>query len=224
LEPTARLAREASSENGLTIAGLGTRCDCFDLEAVRLNMKVAQEVGAPAIRVMSPGYDGSTHFDELFGRARAAFIEVEKIARQMGVTALVELHHGLITPSASAGRRLVDGRDPDCVGIMFDPGNMVNEGMENWRMGLEIIGPYLKHVHVKDAQWVRDDGGEWTVQWASLADGVVDWRAVIDALRSVGYEGFLDLEDLRGGWACKPVGITTEHKLREAYEYLSALL
>ncbi len=224
LEETARVVREASADNGLTIAGLGTKCNCFDLDGVRRNMEAARLVGAPAIRVMAPSYNGSTHYDELLAKARDAYVEVEAIAREMGVRALLELHHGLITPSASAAMRVIEGRDPEWVAIMFDPGNMINEGMENWRMGLEMIGPYLKHVHVKDAQWVRDDDGKWSAEWASLADGIVDWKVVIEALKSVGYNGFLDLEDLRGGWACKPVGITTEHKLREAYDYLSALL
>lgn len=224
LEETARAAREASEKNGLTIAGLGTRCDCFDEDCIRRNMEAAKLVGAPAMRVMAPRYDGSVHYDELFEKARQAYVEIEELARDAGVRALVELHHGLITPSASAARRLVEGRDPDCVAVMFDPGNMIREGMENWRMGLQILGPYLKHVHVKDAKWVRTDQGQWTVENASLAEGVVDWQEVIEALKSVGYDGFLDLEDLRGGWAVKPVGITTRQKLQEAYDYLLPLL
>ncbi len=224
LEGTTRRAREAAEKNGLTIAGLGTGGDCFDEKRIALNMKVANLVGAPAIRVMAPRYDGSVHFDKLFSRARDAYAEVEDMAREAGVRALIELHHGLISCSASGTRRLLEGRDPEWVAAMFDPGNMVHEGMENWKMGCEILGPYLKHVHVKDAMWVRDAQGQWTVEHASFADGVINWREVIGALKSVGYDGFLDLEDLRGGWARKPVGITTREKLEQAYEHLSPLL
>jgi len=224
LEETCRRAREASESNGLTIAGLGTRCDCFDKDCIRRNMEAARLVGAPAIRVMAPRYDGSVHYDELFARARDAYAEVEQMARDAGVRALVELHHGLITPSASAARRLLEGRDPEWVAVMYDPGNMVREGMENWRMGCEILGPYLKHVHVKDAVWVRGEDGKWKVEGASCAEGIIDWQEVIAALKNVGYDGFLDLEDLRGGWARKPVGITTVQKLEEGYRYLSPLL
>ncbi len=224
LEESARAAREAAQSHGLTIVGLGTGGDCFETETIRRNMEAAKLVGAPAIRVMAPRYDGSVQFDELFERARAAYQTVEQMARDSGVRALVELHHGLICPSASGARRLLEGRDPQWLGAMLDPGNMIHEGRENWKMAVEILGPYLKHVHVKDARWVRSPEGEWTAEWASLAEGMVDWEEVIAALRSVGYEGFLDLEDLRGGWARKPVGITTRQKLQEAYDYLSPLL
>jgi len=224
LEQTTRRAREAAEQNGLTIVGLGTRGDCFDKERIALNMKVANMVGAPAVRVMAPHYDGSVHFDELFSRARDAYAEIEDMAREAGVRALIELHHGLISCSASGTRRLLEGRDPEWVAAMYDPGNMVREGMENWKMGCEILGPYLKHVHVKDAVWVRDAAGKWTVESAGCDEGVIDWGQVIDALRSVGYDGFLDLEDLRGGWARKPVGITTREKLEQAYAHLSPLL
>jgi sugar phosphate isomerase/epimerase len=224
LEATASRAREAAEQNGLAIPGLGTRCNCFEPERVSRYMEVARMVGAPAVRVMAPRYDGSTHYDELLSRARAAYEEVETLARGAQVRAVVELHHGLISASASGTRRLLEGRDPQWVGAMLDPGNMLREGMENWRMACEILGPYLHHVHVKDAFWLRGDDGAWRCEGAALAEGLIDWQQVMDALRNVGYEGFLDLEDLRGGWARKPEGITTRRKLEEAYEHLAPLL
>jgi sugar phosphate isomerase/epimerase len=187
-------------------------------------MGVAKLAGAPAIRVMAPSYDGHVPFGDLLEKGRAAYERVEQMARDSGVRALVELHHGLITASASGTRRLLEGRAPDWVGAMFDPGNMMREGMENWRMGIEILGPYLRHVHVKNGRWVRDSSGRWGVESASLAHGMVDWKEVVGGLKSAGYEGFLDIEDFRGGYACKPVGITTRDKLQEDYDYLAALL
>ncbi len=224
LEATAGAARAAAERHGLEVPCLGTRCNCFEPDKVRLYMDVARLVGSPAIRVMAPRYDGSEPYDELLARAREAYARVEDLAGEIGVRAVVELHNGLISASASGTRRLLEGRDPERIGAMFDPGNMIREGMENWRMGLEILGPYLCHVHVKDGRWVPADGGGWRMENAPLAEGLVEWPAVIDGLRAVGYEGFLDIEDFRGGYACRPVGITTRQKLREDFAYLSSLL
>jgi sugar phosphate isomerase/epimerase len=224
LEASAAAALDAARRNGLAIPSLGTRCNCLDAPGVRRAMEAARLVGASAVRVAAPSYGGKTRFDELFARARDAYENVEAIAREAGVKALVEVHHGLIAASASGTRRLLEGRDPRWVGAIFDPGNMTYEGKENWKMGAEILGPYLQHVHVKNATWTRNAEGRWVSGPASLAEGMVDWKEVLAALRSVGYDGFLNLEDLRGGWACKPVGITTEQKLREGFEYMSALL
>jgi sugar phosphate isomerase/epimerase len=224
LEASAAAARAAAKRNGLAVPSLGTRCNCFDTEGVQHCMVAAKLAGAPAIRVMAPSYDGRVPFGDLLEKGKAAYERIEHMARDSGVRVLVELHHGLISASASGTLRLIEGRDPDWVAAMFDPGNMIQEGMENWRMAMEILGPYLRHVHVKNGRWVRDPSGKWVHERASLADGFVNWKQVIDGLKSVGYEGFLDIEDFRGGYACKPVGITTRDKLQEDYDYLTALI
>jgi len=224
LEASAAAACAAAKRNRLVVPSLGTRCNCFDTEGIQHCMAAAKLAGAPAIRVMAPSYDGHMPFGDLLEKGKAAYERIEQMARDSGVLALVELHHGLISASASGTRRLIEGRDPDRVAAMFDPGNMIQEGMENWRMAIEILGPYLRHVHVKNGRWVRDSSGKWGHERVSLADGFVNWKQVIDALKSAGYEGFLDIEDFRGGYACKPVGITTRDKLQEDYDYLAALI
>ena len=224
LEASATAARQAAGKHGLSVVSLGTRVSCFDLDAVRKCMEVARIVGAPMLRVAGPSYSGSVPYGELFEKARAAYVEVEKAAREAGVKALLELHHGLICVNTSAALRILEGRDPEHVGVLFDPANMVREGMENWQMSCEILGPYLAHVHAKNDRWLQREDGTWFCEHCGLTEGIVDWREIIKALRSVGYDGWLNLEDLRGGWACKPVGITTRQKLQESYDFLSALL
>jgi len=113
------------------------------------------------------------------------------------------------------GKRLVEDLDPSRIGVIFDPGNMVIEGIENWRMGLELLGPHLSHVHVKNAGWFREDagaqarqspgdagpglrslgGGAWEWRWTPLLEGIVDWQRVVRDLRSAGCDGYLSLED-----------------------------
>jgi sugar phosphate isomerase/epimerase len=217
LEVSAAAAREAAERNGLAIPVLGAPCDFLDEEGVRRYMQVAVMVGASAVRIKPPRYDGSAHFGEVFEKTRAACEAAQRMASETGIRALVELHGGRIAPSASAARRLLEGRDPRWMGAVFDPGNMVREGMENWRMGIEILGPYLQHVHVKDGAWVRAEEGTWRMDHASLAEGLVDWHAVMDGLRSAAYEGFLNIEDFR-------TDISTRHKLQEDYDYLTSLL
>jgi sugar phosphate isomerase/epimerase len=224
LEASARAAREAAERNGLAVVSLGTAVSCFDLDGAKTCMKVANLVGAPMLRVAGPRYDGTTPYQELFDKARAAYVEVEKAAREAGVKALVELHHGLICVNTSSALRILEGLDPQYVGVLFDPANMVREGIENWKMACEILGPYLAHVHTKNDRWLQREDGSWVCEHCGIDEGIVDWKEVIAALKSVGYDGWLNLEDLQGGWGCKPVGITTREKLERGYRFLSALL
>lgn len=113
---------------------------------------------------------------------------------------LIETHHNTIAASASAALRLLEGLDAKYVGVLYDPGNMVHEGYENHLLGMQMLGDYLAHIHMKNAIWVNDaetEAGDvkWRVEWAPVEKGIVDWQQVILDLKSVGYDGYIGIED-----------------------------
>jgi sugar phosphate isomerase/epimerase len=201
LEPTveeARRARRLSEEAGLEIPGLGTYVALGDLEAAHEAMRFAVTAGVPQVRVGAGAPDGRP-YEELFDAAREFLVGVEDLARSHGVKALIEIHHKTICPSASLAQRLVSSFDPGLVGVILDPGNMAQEGFEDYRIGAELLGPYLAHVHIKNSAFERPaGGGVWEPRWAPLEDGVVDFGQVFEALEHVGYDGWLVMEDFSG--------------------------
>lgn len=215
-EPTleeAERARSVSEGAGLEVVGLGTYLAVGDLDAAEMAMRFAGAAGAPRIRVGVARPDGTTSYTALFDRTRVYLKEVEGLARKHGVKALVEIHHKTICPSASATYRLIEGLDPEAVGVIFDPGNMVHEGFEDYRIGTELLGPYLAHVHLKNAAYDRPegtDGGVWEACWAPLEDGVVDFGLLFEALKAVGYDGWLVIEDFS---AARSTRETLKHNL-----------
>ncbi|GBF77933.1 hypothetical protein PA598K_06516 [Paenibacillus sp. 598K] len=216
--------KKATEDAGLTTLSLTSYLTTGDLEAVEQTLDAARQMGAAYIRVGVPSYNRTRKFPELFEEARAYLRACEPLCRQYGVKGLIETHHVTIAPSASAAYRLLEGLDPDCLGVLYDPGNMVFEGYENYRMGLEMLGPYLAHVHVKNAGWIKgaEPVGElreteWAGSWTAIPDGIVPWRQLIADLRSVGYDGYLGIEDFSGTYG-------SEQMLREAAHYLKALL
>jgi sugar phosphate isomerase/epimerase len=206
------LCREA----GLSIPSVGTRVSLTDEANARKQLEATARLGAPMARMSAFGFTDEDHYPDLIRRAAARYREVEGWAREAGVRALVELHHGTIWPSASAAIRIIGDRDPAHVGVLLDPGNMVLEGRESWRFAAELLGPFLAHVHVKSPVFVRDAKGCWRPQWVGLEEGLVDWAEVIAALGSVGYAGYLCLEDFQS----KEPGV----KLREARAFLAPLV
>jgi sugar phosphate isomerase/epimerase len=158
-------------------------------------MHFAQVAGATQIRVGAGSSQGAPYAGR-FAAAKAFLAEVEPLALRYGIRALVEIHHGTVCPSASLAHRLVSHFDPQAVGVIYDPGNMAREGLEDYRLGIELLGPYLAHVHLKNAAFTRPEGGGvWTARWAPLEDGVVDFPQVLAALQAVGYDGWLSVED-----------------------------
>ncbi|MFC5467988.1 sugar phosphate isomerase/epimerase family protein [Cohnella suwonensis] len=199
---TAELDRfkRAAEEAGLVSLSVTPYLRAGDLEATEKVLQAAKHIGASYIRVGVPGYDRTKPFEELFKLGREYLAEAEKLCRKYGVKGLVETHHVTIAASASGARRLVEGFDPNHIGVLYDPGNLAHEGYENYRMGLEILGPYLAHVHVKNAAWKPAERAEdgslgWSSDWAPMKDGVVPWRQVIGDLAAVGYDGYVGIED-----------------------------
>lgn len=110
------------------------------------------------------------------------------------------MHHATLTPSASAAASFLEGFDTRYVGVIHDAGNMVIEGYEQYRLELEVLGPYLAHVHLKNAQWqtgaTRADGSiVWQSTWAGITKGAVDFGALLRALRAVDYTSWVSFED-----------------------------
>ena len=188
------------AQHGMATPSVGTYVSCADLAAVEVAMRGAALLGAPQLRVGVPTYNGTEPYLPLRERARRQYESVAELAGQYGVRALIEIHMGNITPSASAAATFLQGLDPQRVGVIHDAGNMVYEGYEQYRIGLEVLGPYLAHVHVKNAAWrivgQRADGSnEWRAEFATLRGGSVDLRALLRALHNVGYDSWLSFED-----------------------------
>jgi sugar phosphate isomerase/epimerase len=184
---------------GLQVPALGTYLSATDTGRIRECMAFARELGCPQLRVGVPGYDGSRPYPELYEEGLRQWEAVEKLAAEMGIRANVEMHMGNICPSAGLAHRFVSHFDPKHVGVIYDPGNMVIEGYENWQMGMELLGPYLAHVHAKNTEWRYGTDVHGTIRfrpdWTPIQEGIVPWDQVLCALEKVGYNGWISFED-----------------------------
>jgi sugar phosphate isomerase/epimerase len=198
LAPELKRITEAA---GLAFCSLATYLFTYDFDQIERVMQAAQIMGCPRLRVRTPAYDRSRNFNLLFDEATAQLGRVEQLARKYGVEANIETHMGHITSSASLAHRLVSQFDPQFIGVIYDPGNMVTEGNECFRMGLELLGPYLHEVHGKNAAWVpgEADAEDGTVPWQTLPSpmhqGCANWLQVMRDLKAVSYQGWISFED-----------------------------
>ncbi|WP_454190677.1 sugar phosphate isomerase/epimerase family protein [Paenibacillus sp. Marseille-Q7038] len=218
--------RNLTTEAGLTSIALVPYLSVTDLASTEQAFEAARVLGASMMRVGVPSYNRTENYHELYKRADAYLSEVQEMSRTYGVKALVETHHGTIAPSASLAYRLVSRFDPDHVGVLYDPGNMVHEGFENYRLGLEMLGPYLAHVHVKNAVWKEKEGtssatgsveSEYECNWSPLLGGIVTWSQVLQDLVSVDYKGYLGIEDFSQS-------LSSEEMLKNFSHHMRALL
>jgi sugar phosphate isomerase/epimerase len=212
--------REITQSAGLEIPALAGYHLVEDLDATRKMLEAARIMGARLVRVIPGLYDKGAPYERQFERARSFFEKTEALAVEAGVRVCLETHPGHLTPSASAARRLLDGLNPKGVGVILDPGNMVSEGYEQIGMGIEILGAFLAHVHVKNAVWKNSDkAGErfWVSETVPIDEGAMDWAVILDELRAAGYEGYLSFEDFSASRS-------SEDKVRFNIKYIRSVL
>lgn len=213
--------KSISEEAGLEICSLTSYLQVGQAEEVERVMRAARIMGCPRMRVNVPGYDRTRDYNDLFAETTEHLREVEELARTHSIEANLEIHMGNIIPSAGLAHRLICQFDPEVIGVIYDPGNMVHEGYENWRMGLELLGPYVHHVHAKNAVWEQvqtlEDGTIlWQCNHAPVHKGVANWHEIMADLKAVGYDGWLSFEDFSSE---QP----TWEKCRNNLAYLKAL-
>lgn len=215
LPEIARTTRDA----GLEFSGLGAYARVDEPENVERVLAATAFLGAGRTRLRVPSL-GEDNYPALFAHTRAWLERAVLSAASHNVKILIELHHRSVVASASAAVRLTDGLDPDRVGVIHDVGNLVYEGFEDYTAGLQMLGPYLAHVHVKNVAWQvsgrRADGSaKWRADWAPLRDGQADLAAYFEALASVGYDDWITLEDFS---TAVPLAERTRDNLRYVRE------
>jgi len=159
-------------------------------------LRIAYELGAPAIRLNSGRWATVKSFDELMARkgvepplpgyseddAYAWVVDaVEQClptAEEYGVVMALENHWGL-TSTPEGVIRILKAVDSEWLKALMDTGNFITDTY----MGLEKLAPYTVLVHAKTYY----GGGEWyTLD--------LDYGRIIEILKSVGYRGYLSIE------------------------------
>ncbi|MDR2376750.1 MAG: sugar phosphate isomerase/epimerase [Treponema sp.] len=79
-----------------------------------------------------------------------------------------------------------------CIGVNFDPANLLMYGKANPVDALDILGPYVRGVHAKDGEYPV--GPDRLGLEKPLGQGRVNFPAFIKKLAACGYDGPLTIE------------------------------
>ncbi|MBR7092338.1 MAG: AMP-binding protein [Clostridia bacterium] len=172
---TARILKE----KGLSIPCLDTGCDLSDpacLPVLTGLMALAHELHAPCVAGAALGSDEAAVYDVV----RALLAEAEK----QQVTLLIKTS-GLYTDTARL-RTLLDSFASDYLGALWDVHHPCREAGETPADTIKNLGAYVRHVHLRDSE---AGGG-----YALLGEGTLPLAAVMGALGSIDYDGFISAE------------------------------
>ena len=177
------------------------------MEALRRVIAMAHMLDCPLVRIMT-----SKKEQILFGSNGAEQWNVAKgawdtlppliapavdLAREAGVTLVVETGNGTMVNSCWTARKLIDDLDAkDVLKVLWDPANNCWCHERAYPDGYEELrGDYLGHIHIKD---VRVDTPRAHLEVRQLGHGQLadQFAPMASALQADGYDGVISFESV----------------------------
>lgn len=80
----------------------------------------------------------------------------------------------------------------DNLGVNLDTGNLILYGKVDPAAALDVIGPYVRNLHIKDGRYPAD--GTHLGAETRIGEGSVDFRRLFVRLRELGYDSWATIE------------------------------
>jgi L-ribulose-5-phosphate 3-epimerase len=182
-----------AAAHGLRLASLThSHCTGNLLDAGAAQQRSIEETVAGLRLAAALGIDCTLHtlgslrpdlyYDDAYQNGVRALQQIAETAEQLRVTLAVEFVWNGFLFSPLEMKHFLDEVGSPSIGFYFDPGNMaVFQYPHHW---VRIVGRHLKMVHLKDWQGRALNGG-----WTPLLQGAVDYAAMNQELRAIGYDG-----------------------------------
>lgn len=222
IEEEARSIYHLCGDNQIEILGLTTYLKPHEYSQIEKVMKAAKIMKCGQVRVFTPEYDETMEYNTVFEKTVKDVEVLEELAKKYDVKIVFEIHMDNILASPSSAYRLISGFDPDHIGVIFDPGNMVFEGYENYKKSFELLGDYISHIHVKNGKMepcgMNENGViQWKRTWTPMKEGSADLEKFFQIIQEMNYQGNISIEDFSNER-------NTYEKLKYNREYLRELL
>ncbi len=205
-KPVSCLSRHVFA--GMTTANVpGDELHTRHMDALKRVIDMAQVVGSPLVRIMTNkkeqilwGRNGAEKWNVAHGawdKTLPLIAPACDLARDAGVTLVVETGNGTMVNSNYTARKLIDDLDAkDVLKVLWDPANNCWCHERAWPDGYdEVRGGYLGHVHIKD---VRVDTPRATLEVRRMGEGQLadQFEPIASAMRADGYDGVISFESV----------------------------
>lgn len=147
----------------------------------------AARIGAPSVTT-HVGFVPENPCDAEYPGVVAALRSVAQACRERGLGFWYET--GQETPVALL--RAIEDVGLDNQGVNLDPANLILYGKGNPVDAVDVLGRWIKAMHAKDGRYPTD--GKHLGHETAIGQGRVDFRALIAALKALGFDGRVTIE------------------------------
>ena len=161
------------------------------LAGMRASLNNAKVWGSDAVLLVPAVVNSETSYRDAWSRSQKEIRKLLPLAEELKIViAIEEVWNKFLLSPLEMATYIGEFQSP-WIQAWFDVGNVVLYGYpQDW---IRTLGKSIVKVHLKDFKR-KQDGYEWV----NLGDGDVDWEAVREAFREIGYTGSATVE-LQGG-------------------------
>ncbi len=167
-------------------------------EGLRRGCQIARILGAHFLRCSPADLDLGIGYEAQRKLFREQLMQAAQYGADYDVTINFEQHSRTMAASAGQILDLTRGLPLDHIGVVYDPGNTMVEGFERPRNQIEMLRYLMKAVHVKNLTVESSTEPQecFPSNCTPLDSGFLQWPAIINQLKQIGYDGYLTLEEL----------------------------
>jgi len=161
------------------------------LAGMRTSLHNAKLWGSDAVLLVPAVVNPQTSYREAWSRSQKEIRKLLPLAEELKIViAIEEVWNKFLLSPLEMATYVGEFKSP-WIQAWFDVGNVVLYGYpQDW---IRTLGKSIAKVHLKDFR--RKENGH---DWVNLGDGDVDWAAVREAFRDIGYAGSA-ITELNGG-------------------------
>ena len=166
------------------------------LDGLLQGLRDAKAYGAKSVLLVPAVVNKDVSYADAYARSTAEIKKAVPLAESLGVAIALENVWNAFLMSPLEAAAFVDAFNSPMVRWHFDVGNVINTGWpQHW---IQALGSRIAAVHVKEySRKLRDEKGPRAGFAVELTTGDSDWPAVMAALDTAKYSGWLIAEQYR---------------------------
>ena len=180
-------AVETLRKSGLTVPLITTAITDAGDPLTRRVLTTAKKVGVSHYRMGYWTFPANTDPLKALRDMKPRAAALAALNRELGIRGGYQNHVGTrVGGSVWDLGVLLEGIEPDGLGVQYDIRHAVAEGGESWPVTLRMIAPHIDTVALKDLIWAKRTDGRWEPRSVPLGEGMVNFDAYLRQLLARG--------------------------------------
>lgn len=179
-------AVDALRKVGLKVDMMTTAITSAQQQHTEAILKTASGLGIKYYRLGWLDYDIKQPIDKQVEKYKKVLKELEQMNQHFNISGGYQNHYGTSVGAAVWDIwLLIKDLNPKWLGCQYDIRHAVVEGMNSWKLGLNLLQSNIQSLGFKDFTYAKKETG-WGVENTPIGNGVIDFKGYIKLLNEMG--------------------------------------